>query len=247
MFSRFHILFLSLLLLIGGCTRGPNPQDPYESFNRNVFAMNQKIDRHIIRPSAVLYTKILPWPVRTGISNAFSNLGELTNIANNSLQGKVHGALTSTWRFIINSTVGIAGLIDVAKHIGLAPQYQDFGLTMAFYGDEHSPYFERPIAGPSTFRDFFGSIVDNLLWGQVTYIPHTGAQYALAGVYAIDYRASILPSEKMMNAASIDPYAFRRNAYLQYRAARIKSNRAIVPLKHHEDDPDPLPLDDEED
>jgi len=247
MFSRIHIAFISLLLMISGCTRGPNPQDPYEPFNRSMFSVNQKVDRHILRPTAVLYTKLIPWPIRTGISNAFNNLGELTNIANNSLQGKLHGALTSTWRFLINSTVGIAGTIDVAKHIGLAPRNEDFGLTMAYYGNEQSPYFERPIAGPSTFRDFFGNIVDNLLWGQLTYIPGTEAQYIMAGVYGIDYRSSMLDNEKMMNTASIDPYAFRRNAYLQYRAARIKANRAHVPLKPHEDDPDPLPLDDQED
>jgi len=139
----FILLCSIFLMTLTACTRSPNPKDPYESFNRKVYAFNQVFDTLIAKPVAKTYTTIVPPPLQAGVSNFYDNFWTPTTIANDILQGKFGYAVADTWRFLINSTVGILGLFDVASHMkGLPKHYEDLGLTFAYWsGNEGASLF----------------------------------------------------------------------------------------------------------
>ncbi len=223
------ILEVSALLGLGLCTTAcatQNQQDPYENFNRGTYQFNKNLDRTLIKPVAIFYKKLLPPPVTKGVSNFFCNLSNIPTVVNDALQGCGHYVARDTTRFVINSTVGIGGLFDVACHVGLPNHSEDFGLTLAKWGYTNSNYLILPILGPSTVRDTIGIPVDYYGFSVYPYISPFWLRASLISLDYIDQRSQLLAFEGVMKEASLDEYTFERNAYLQHRAARIAANKA---------------------
>ena len=198
-----------------GCAFAQNiDNDPYQTFNRHVYSFNDFFDRILFKPVARAYQAVLPSPARTGVTNFFNNIDLIPTVFNDALQGNSYCVGRDSWRFLINTTVGIGGLFDVAKHLNLPPHHEDFGLTMAKWGYHHSDYLVLPFLGSSTVRDTLGLPVD---YGTTLYpyVDDTTA-YTAYGVYVINTRANYLQYEGVMKQA-FDPYIFVRNAYMQKR------------------------------
>lgn len=219
------VCILTTSCLLSGCAtvpQGTAPQiDPYEGFNRKVFKMNIILDGVLLRPIAVVYQHIVPAPVNKGITNFFHNLHEISNIANDMLQGKFLFALSDAWRFTVNSTVGLLGFFDVASPAGLTEHNQDFGVTLATWGYKDSAFLMLPIFGPTTVRDALSMPVDQYALSAWPYIDSDKLYTALYATKTIDRRASLLPADQLIRQ-SFDPYIFVRNAYLQRRQYLLK-------------------------
>lgn len=217
MAQRKWILAGIIAILLSGCAGNPsNTVDPYELVNRKIFKFNVMLDSTVLRPIAVGYQAITPSILNKGITNFFHNLHELSNIANDALQGKFFFALSDAWRFVINSTVGIGGLFDVATPSGLSEHKQDFGVTLARWGYKNSAFIMLPFFGPSTVRDAASMPIDHYALSYWPYIDDDTTYYSLYALKSIDYRASLLPADQLIRQ-SFDPYVFVRNAYLQKR------------------------------
>ena len=220
---RFVALFTSIAATVSltGCVhQGTNPADPYEHFNRKVHSFNMAADKVVLKPVALIYKTLIPGFIRKGINNAFNNLDMVPSVANDVLQAEGKWAIKDTWRFAINSTLGIGGLFDVADKMGLPPHYNDLGLTFAKWGDKNSPYLEIPLLGPSTIRDGAGMFFQFALWTPYVYINEDAVAYSLAALRYIDLRTQLLDSERIMGEA-LDQYSFMRDAYLQHRTYQI--------------------------
>ena len=213
------VLIMSLALL-GGCASVPGPpdeRDPFESYNRAMYAFNDSVDEAVLRPVAQTYQDYMPDIAQTGISNFFDNIGDLTNMVNNLLQFKIENAVSDFGRILWNSTVGIFGLIDVATHMGLQKHDEDFGQTLAVWGVPDGPYLVLPLLGPSTIRDTVG-LVGDIYVDPLFAIEEEGNVYwGLVILRFIDTRADLLSASRVLEEAAIDPYIFVRDAYLQHR------------------------------
>lgn len=215
----FRLSLLSLTV-ISGCAKhcGSNPDDPYEPVNRKIHDFNMAFDATMLKPVAKIYRAVLPGPVRVGVNNALNNFQMLPTLANDLLQGDFRSALKDTWRVGINTTFGVVGVFDAAAHWGLPPHYNDFGLTLAKWGDKKSPYIVLPLLGPSTVRDGVGFLYDFTLFTPYPYIgvDNNALMYSLVALRFVDLRAQLLENEGMMQQA-IDQYSLIRDAYLQHR------------------------------
>ena len=194
-----------------------NAHDPLEGFNRAMYTFNDKFDRYLLKPVAKGYRAITPKPVSKSISNFFSNLHDPGIMLNNLLQGKPGQAASDLGRFLVNSTVGIAGLFDVASHWGMKKHNEDFGQTLAVWGVGEGPYLVLPFFGPSNMRDGPSLIVD---WE--TYPPNHMEEHStrdkLFVVEYVDKRAQLLDASDILEqAAGQDPYVFVREASRQSR------------------------------
>lgn len=188
--------------------------DPWEGFNRKMFSFNDTLDSYVFKPLAKGYKAVTPDPVERGISSAFSNLKEVSNIANDLLQGKLSQAGNDTGRLLVNSTLGVVGIFDVAEHMGLPKSDgEDFGQTLATWGVGSGPYVVLPFLGPSTVRDLGGMPV-NTFTDPVGYVDHVPTRNSLWGTGLVELRASLLEAESLISG---DKYAFMRDAYLQRR------------------------------
>lgn len=197
----------------------PADRDPWEGFNRAVFRFNDTADRWVLKPVAVSYRQITPIFVQTGVSNFFGNLREVTNTTNSILQWKWGQAGNDAGRFLINTTVGIAGLFDVAEHMGLEPSDgEDFGQTLATWGMPSGPYLVVPLFGPSTLRDGPARAVDYYT-DPISYVDHTATRNSLYFTNMIQRRAGLLKAEMLLQG---DRYVLLRDAYLQRREYLIK-------------------------
>ncbi|PRF42593.1 ABC transporter [Burkholderia multivorans] len=203
--------------MLSGCATGPNrnPNDPLEPMNRAMYKFNDTVDEHIAVPIAKGYQKITPTPLRTAISNFFSNLGDLGNMANNLLQLRITDATQDLMRVAMNSVFGMAGLIDIATPAGLPKHHQDFGLTLARWGVPSGPYLVLPVFGPSTFRDGVGRAVD-VRFNLLNYIE-PAARNPMYVMQFISARSDLLGATDLLKQAALDPYSFVRDAYLQQR------------------------------
>lgn len=215
--------FISILISISssialvGCTcKGKNPIDPFESFNRKVYGFNTVLDRVLLKPPAKVYQAVVPAPVRKSVNNFYNNLDMIPTVGNDLLQAEGKWAIKDSWRFIINSSLGVGGLFDVAKTFGLPPHSNDLGLTLAKWGDKNSPYLMLPILGPSTLRDGAGWLFQFALYSPYVYINNDAVVYSLLALRVVDLRSQLLDADKLMDEA-LDRYAFMRDAYLQYR------------------------------
>ncbi|WP_136247553.1 MlaA family lipoprotein [Halomonas borealis] len=213
---------LCALLLLTGCatTSGAgdaNPDDPWEGFNRGVFAFNETLDRYALKPAAQGYRFVTPDPVQTGVGNFFSNLGEIGNTVNSLLQAKPGNAGIASGRFLINSTVGVFGVFDVATRMELTGREEDFGQTLATWGVGEGPYLVLPLLGPSTVRASAGLPVD---WytDPLTYVEEDKVRYGLRGLDVIDTRAGLLDQERLIRG---DRYSFIRDSWLQRRRFEV--------------------------
>jgi len=222
----FICIFITVL--VAGCARKPGnvSVDPYEKFNRAMFAFNQDVDHLVYRPVAKVYRAVLPHRLRSGIGNAFDNIEELNTLPNDLLQGRIRYIFLDFWRFVINSTVGVGGLFDVASKMGLPRHYEDFGMTFAYWsGGVRSPYLVIPFLGPSTFRTAFG-LPFNVAASPWPYISPGVIGWSAFGLKFANIRAQFLDSDKLVDDA-FDPYIFVRNAYLQRRNAQIDANMKL--------------------
>lgn len=210
--------FASALLLSSCMHTGTDPRDPYENFNRKIHNFNLAFDATMLRPPARLYVAVVPAKVRAGVNNFYNNIYMLPVVANDLLQGQVRYAYKDSWRFFINSTLGIGGILDVAARFGLPYHQNDLGLTFAKWGDKHSPYLVIPFLGPSTFRDGMGMAFEYTLFTPYSYLigNNDALFYALAGVRYVDLRSQLFETEKLMHEA-LDSYTFVRDAWLQHR------------------------------
>ncbi|MEA3642449.1 MAG: VacJ family lipoprotein [Lamprobacter sp.] len=227
----FRLLFLVLLTasLTGGCSSIPkeqrDPRDPWQTYNRAMFQFNTDFDNAFLKPVAQGYQAITPEPVNQGITNFFNNVADVTSAVNNALQFKLSRAGTDVSRVVVNSTVGLAGFIDVASNLGIPSYKEDFGQTLGYWGFGDGPYFVMPILGPSSVRDtigfagdvlvdpFFSLEADEIYWGFVV-------------LRAIDVRAGLLDASKLMDEAALDRYVFVRDAYLQRRRNLVHDGNA---------------------
>ena len=191
--------------------------DPLEDFNRKTYEFNEKLDSTILKPTAELYSKFPP-KVKQGVTNFFNNLEEIDTSVNQLLQGKPKKSLNDLTRFVINSTIGIAGLFDVASKMGLERHEEDFGQTLAVWGVPEGPYIMLPLLGPSTLRDTASRPVSSFL--SVTFhMTDTDANIALKSVDALETRERLLDVESLMSG---DKYSFVRDAYMQSMEYEIK-------------------------
>lgn len=223
------LFIITAALFTAACASStPTNPDPYESFNRHTYAFNKALDNAILKPVAVTYKKLLPWPVTEGISNFFDNMDMITTICNDILQVKMRYIGLDTGRFVLNATVGVGGLFDVATHVGMPKHYEDFGLTLARWGYTNSTYIVLPLFGPSTFRDAVGMPVDFIVFSPYTLLPWRSPwwqiRYSLLGLYYIDHRAVLLDYDDLLNQAALDEYSFVRDAYLQHRQSLISDD-----------------------
>ncbi|WP_176593862.1 VacJ family lipoprotein [Sphingobium sp. EM0848] len=229
-------------------------KDPLEGFNRAMFGVHQTVDKAILRPVAMGYKKVVPKPIRSGARNAISNLSEPFIFVNFLLQGKPGKAVETFARFIVNSTLGIAGLFDIAKRkdFNLPHRANGFGTTLAIYGVKAGPYLFLPLIGPTTLRDVLGKPADDGLLPLAVGRPFSTWEYQLSTglVGGLDMRAEADPELRALFGDAVDPYATLRSVYLQNRAAEIEEIRGRHARKKAGDLPelsepltDPVPSD----
>ncbi|CAD6543412.1 hypothetical protein LMG28727_04157 [Paraburkholderia kirstenboschensis] len=236
---RTTVLALAATGLISGCATGPDrkPGDPFEPMNRAVFNFNDGLDRYVAVPVAKGYQKVTPQPLRTAVSNFFSNLGDLTNAANALLQLKITDATEDLVRFAFNSTFGLGGLLDWATPAGLPKHHQDFGLTLGHWGIPSGPYLVLPLFGPSTVRDSMGLVVD-VKFNPLNYME-PAVRNPLYVLQFVSVRSDLLGATDLLQQAALDKYSFVRDAYTQQRRARLRgTGDNAAPLPEYEDQDD---------
>ena len=213
-------LLASFMLSIPADTKADEEDDPLEPINRVIFEFNEIVDDNILEPVAKGYKYVTPDPVEKGISNFFSNLGEINTIANDLLQLKFQQAGKDSLRFFLNSTIGVLGIFDVATPLGLSKNKEDFGQTLGFWGIPNGPYLVLPFLGPSSFRDAPGSFVDYEL-SPIEQLHHEERQ-ALRLINIVETRAKLLRATKILDTAAKDKYIFIRESYLQKRESLVR-------------------------
>ncbi|MGH8433860.1 MAG: MlaA family lipoprotein [Pseudomonas sp.] len=196
-------------------------EDPWEGFNRAMFSFNDTLDTYALKPLAQGYQAVTPEFLEDGIHNVFNNVGDVGNLANDLLQGKVQDAGVDTSRLIFNTTFGLLGFFDVANQMGLQRNDEDFGQTFGAWGLGSGPYLVLPLLGPSTVRDATGKIPDSFL-EPYPYINDVPVRNVTRAVDVVDTRASLLSAEKLISG---DKYSFIRNAFLQNREFKVKDGQ----------------------
>lgn len=233
----------AVLILLAACASAPpdyttQVKDPWQNLNRITYAFNDKLDKAVARPVAKQYVRAVPLPARNGIHNILSNLGEPVTIVNDLLQGQIRQTFKDTTRFLVNTTVGVAGWFDVAKHLSLPQHDADLGETLAHWGVPAGPYVVIPLLGPSDLRDglslypdYYANPIKN----------HMQVRYRNAGTVtnAVDTRAGLLSLDSTIDSA-FDPYSFVRDAWIQHRRFQLYNGN---PPSQFPDYPD-LPPDD---
>ena len=204
----------------------PESYDPWESFNRRMHAVNTVIDERIARPLATAYMDVVPRPVRLGVGNFFRNLGQPVSAINALLQGKPKQAGQGIARFLLNTTVGLAGIFDPATEVGLPLRNEDFGQTLGVWGWETSRYVELPLFGPRTVRDVVGLFADAPL-APLRQVEEDKVRVMLQGVQLVDVRTQLLALDSMLEGAP-DEYALLRDAWLQRRNYQIQGDQAAA-------------------
>lgn len=203
--------------LVQGCATSGNPKDPLEGFNRAMFSLNEGIDKVVARPLARGYETVVPLPGRTVVGNVFSNLSDPWIGVNNLLQGKVREGVSDFGRFLINSTTGILGAMDVASEIGLEKHEEDFGQTLGRWGVPDGPFLVVPLFGPKTLRDGIGTIADGYADPVYYLVDDVPLRNSLYGLRFVNNRALLLPADRVLEEAGLDKYSFVRDSYLQRR------------------------------
>jgi phospholipid-binding lipoprotein MlaA len=219
---RISILLFANLLLTGcgsiNLSAYTQEKDPFESFNRGVYKFNDTLDRAVVKPVAQGYNKVVPNPIKTMVSNFFSNLDDVVVTANDILQLKFRQAASDGARVVFNTTFGIFGLINITDR--LEKHNEDFGQTLGYWGVPSGPYLVLPILGPSTIRDGTGVYTDSYfsVISNTKDVPTRNSAWAVEG---LDTRVGLLEQEKVLDDAVIDRYSFIRDAYLQHRQSLV--------------------------
>jgi phospholipid-binding lipoprotein MlaA len=224
---------IAATLLVSACSTTKDPEalaqnDPWEKTNREVFDFDIKLDHAILLPVAKAYRSTIPEPARDGVHNALTNLNSPVVFANDVLQGDTGKASSTLGRFVINSTVGVGGLIDVAAKAGIPGHDNDFGITLGKAGANEGSYLVLPFAGPKPPRDLVGSGVDvafdPLTW--VKWGPANTITIVRVGLGVLDDRSANIDRVESIERSSIDFYATTRSLYRQYRNAQIHGDQA---------------------
>jgi phospholipid-binding lipoprotein MlaA len=232
--QHFASTYLGLAVLaaaLGGCATTPPAQDtendPYEPFNRKMFALNEKLDRNFAEPVAKFYTRAVPEPARSAVHNILSNLGEPVTLANDILQGEPVRGSRTLGRIVVNTTFGLAGIVDLATPMGIPGHTEDFGETLAVYGVHEGPFLMLPFFGPSNPRDAGGALVD-IGFDPLTYMGLPNKTWWTSGRAAagiLDDRAQNLDTLDEIRRSSVDLYATLRSLYRQHRDAEIRHGK----------------------
>ena len=217
----------ALLVALGGCSTiqaargGPGQRlDPWENWNRKVFAFNEGLDQKVLKPVATAYTEIVPQPVRRGVGNFFGNAADAWSAVNNVLQGKPEPAFQDVVRVTTNTVFGFFGLLDVASELGLDHHYEDFGQTLGRWGFGAGAYVVWPLLGPSTVRDSAALPLDRAA-SPALVINDGSWQAGITALQIINTRASLLGASRVIDDISLDKYTFVRDAYLQRRRSLV--------------------------
>lgn len=227
-YAKF-VLSSTLALVLSACAsvEDPTPGDPFESYNRTMFNINEKVDKAVLRPIAKGYETVTPSPVRTCIRNIFGNLEDVWSGINSMLQGRGLDFVNTFGRVLFNTTVGLGGCIDVASMNGAKKIHNDFGITLGVWGFSEGAYVVLPVLGSSSLRDTVGLVGDSLGAGAIYTTPwaidNVPLRNSIVGVKAVDSRAKLLDADDIASDVSIDKYAFIRDAYKQNRQALLRS------------------------
>jgi phospholipid-binding lipoprotein MlaA len=220
-------LLLGSAVLLSGCSTtrgartGPGERlDPWEKWNRKVFAFNEGLDEKVLKPVATTYSNIVPQPVRRGVDNFFGNVADAWSAVNNFLQGKIALGLQDVMRFGTNTVFGLFGVLDVASEMGLDHQYEDFGQTLGHWGVGAGAYVVWPLLGPSTVRESFALPLDR---GASPALIFDGgaAKYSITALQIVNTRANLLGASRVIDDIALDKYTFIRDAYLQRRRSLV--------------------------
>ena len=224
------LILITLLFSATIAIAEENPKDPYEGFNRGVYKFNDTIDGAILKPIAMGYNYVTPDVAKKGVNNFYNNITDFITAVNSFLQLNFEQGMTDAGRVIVNTTVGLLGFIDVSStnvNNYKERNKEDFGTTLAHYGWRDSAYLVLPFFGPSTFRDGTGLVVDGMFIDPIGYIDNVRLRNALYVGKIINTRAQLLDATNLMDDASIDPYAFQRDSWLQMREAQIAGKQEI--------------------
>jgi phospholipid-binding lipoprotein MlaA len=231
-------------LLAGGCaTVQPgalvSKDDPWEGFNRKVYAFNDTVDEAVLKPVATAYRNVVPQLVRTGIDNVLGNIGDVWSAANQFLQGKVQQGMDMSLRVVTNTIVGLGGLLDPATEMGLVRRSEDFGQTLGHWGVRTGPYLVLPFLGPSNVRDGFSLIADRQA-SPSTLGTTEYARIAITTIELVNLRANLLGATQLVDAVALDRYSFIRQAYLARRLDQVYDGSPPA-VKFEDDFEDPEP------
>ena len=193
--------------------------DPFEDLNRDIFIFNEKLDEKLLKPAAIAYRKVTPQFARSGVTNFFNNLEEIDTTINQVLQGEIKYAFNDAGRFVINTTIGLFGLIDVASKMGLERHEEDFGQTLGVWGFDSGPYIMIPFLGPSNPRDLLSRPISSFLSGTFA-MEDDDVKITLVGIDALETRERLLDAETLIIG---DKYIFVKDAYVQSREYEIKN------------------------
>ena len=208
-----------LILLLSFPIFGEEINDPFEDLNRDIFIFNEKLDEKLLKPAALTYRKVTPQFARTGVTNFFNNLEEIDTTINQVLQGEIKYAFNDAGRFVINSTIGLFVLIDVASKMGLEKHEEDFGQTLGVWGFDSGPYIMIPFLGPSNPRDLLSRPISSFLSGTFA-MEDNDVKITLVGIDALETRERLLDAETLIIG---DKYIFVKDAYIQSREYEINN------------------------
>jgi len=224
------MLSMLTFMLLGGCaTTGGDQRDPIEGLNRAIYNFNEGFDRMIFKPVAKGYQKVVPGPVDKGVSNFFGNLEDVVTTVNDLLQFKIRQGGSDAARVLLNSTIGLLGLFDVASNMGFEKHDEDFGQTLGHWGVGAGPYLVLPILGPHTLRHTAGRIVDANVFDPIYYVDHIPTRNTMLGVKAVDQRADLLGASSVLEEAALDRYNFIKESYFQQRENKIGNGELTFP------------------
>lgn len=213
---------MASLVVLQACATvaNPDPRDPLESFNRGVFGFNDALDRAVIKPVATVYRDATPYWMRKGVNNFFGNLTDVWSIFNNAIQLRAQDTGDSLGRVLINSTIGLGGLFDVASDLNIERHTSDFGLTLGRWGIAPGPYIVLPLLGPYTLREVVALPIDQQ-GNLVNQVTDAQSRDGLTVLNVVDMRAQYLTAGEVMEGAALDKYSFTRDSYLQRQRSRV--------------------------
>jgi phospholipid-binding lipoprotein MlaA len=214
------------------------PGDPWEAWNRKVYAFNDAIDTAVVKPVAQAYENVVPRLVRTGVSNVLGNVRDVWSAANQLMQGKLQYGMEMGMRVLTNTVFGLGGLLDPATEMGLVRRQEDFGQTLGRWGVGPGPFVMLPLLGPSTVRDAGGTVLDTQV-SPSALPPTSNGRYAVTGLTVIDTRARLLSAGKLLDASALDRYSFLRDAYLSQRLDAVYDG--APPMENFDEDPGDSP------